>query len=390
MSRYKWYKSVRSKTLNIDKSAQISANWIRFLSINLLGCLFFSSHVGIKPAFAVDNITADTLKDEVATDSQAILIEDINQASSKTAVELNQPQIKPAAPETISQIDFSTSQIEFSPNEEKIFETGSQQPTIEIKQPQKIAQMDSSGTVGDTFDETNRLRQELLIEPIVTTSKRGIIGGAPASSAGTPTAYGASWRQAFIGGGLYFPFDGDVDGSLSVGFGLGDPIKSAGLEVAFNIISVGGQEANFGDFGESGTVGFKLHRYVTKDTAVAVGWSNAIKWGDADIPQETIYGVVTQKFDKLTVSLGLGSGAYRSKGGRSVGDNDPNFFGSLGYRFIPQASLISSWTGSAFNVGASFVPFKNTPLVINTIFTDVTDNLNSAGFSLTAGYSIQF
>lgn len=94
----------------------------------------------------------------------------------------------------------------------------------------------------------------------------------------------------------------------------------------------------------------------------------------------------------LTVSLGLGSGDFRSLGAyKNLRDNPPNVFGSVGLRVIPQASLVGSWTGNALNMGASFAPFPNSPLVINTIFTDLTGSFsNGLGFSLTAGYSLQF
>ncbi|MBD2361487.1 hypothetical protein H6G36_09900 [Anabaena minutissima FACHB-250] len=267
-------------------------------------------------------------------------------------------------------------------------------------QPQIIAQTDSSGVVGDTLGDTNQLRQELLIEPIVRVRKTP--KAAPGSAAGTPSAYGASFGQAYIGGGLSFPLDKDkdnVDGSLSVGFGLGDAVKSVGLEVNVNITSVGGGD-NF-DFGDSGGVGFKLHKYFTDGTAVAVGWSNAVKWGDVTDAQDTIYGVVTKSFPlqpnnpnhklPLTLSAGLGSGSFRSKGAIEAGDNAMNLFGSLGLRIIPEISLVTSWTGNRLNMGASFAPLKNIPIVVNTIFTDVTSNFETGlGFTLSAGYTFRF
>lgn len=400
------YKSVRSTTLTTRKFANIiSAKWMQFLSINVLGCLLLSTSVGIKPASAVDNSVPATVSNELETQLEKVSSQNSSQnfrqnfrqnfsqesqdiKSQDTVIENNQPLKFSPAPETISQLDFSTSFGDtFQPaNQNSSVKKSSLQP----KPPQTIAQVDPSAgtTVGDTFAEANRLRQELLIDPIIQIAEP--LKGAPGSSAGTPTAYGAGWGQAFIGGGLFFPFDGKVDGSMSVGFGLGNAVKSAGLEVAFNIISLGGQDNFFGDFADSGTVGLKLHRILSRDTAVAVGWSNAIKWGEADIPQETIYGVVSQRFDALSVSVGVGSGSFRSKGARNARENDPNLFASIGYRVTPQASLVSSWTGSGLNLGASFVPFKQSPMVINAIFTDVTDNLNSSGFSLSAGYSLQF
>ncbi|MEH2250665.1 hypothetical protein [Nostoc sp.] len=271
---------------------------------------------------------------------------------------------------------------------------------LQHKQSQIIVQTDSSNTVGDTFSETNKLRQELLIDPIVTVGVP--IKAAPGSTAGTPSAYGASFGQAYIGGGLLTPIvkhRDREDGSLSLGFGLGNAAKSVGLEVNVNITSVGGGESF--DFGDSGGVGFKLHRYLGDGTAVAIGWSNPIKWGDVRKAKDTIYGVVTKSFllqpnnqnNKLplTVSVGLGSGAFRSKGALEADENTVNLFASLGLRVIPEVSLVSSWTGNRLNMGASFAPLKKTPIVINAIFTNVTDNIDTGlGFALSAGYGFQF
>ncbi|MEH2423350.1 MAG: hypothetical protein V7K48_21300 [Nostoc sp.] len=271
---------------------------------------------------------------------------------------------------------------------------------LQQKQSQIIVQTDSSDTVGDTFGETNKLRQELLIDPIVTVGVS--TKAAPGSTAGTPSAYGASFGQAYIGGGLLTPIvkhKDREDGSLSLGFGLGNAAKSVGLEVNVNITSVGGGDSF--DFGDSGGVGFKLHKYLGDGTAVAIGWSNPIKWGDVRKAKDTIYGVVTKSFllqpdnqnNKLplTVSVGLGSGAFRSKGALEADENTVNLFASLGLRVIPEVSLVSSWTGNRLNIGASFAPLKKTPIVINTIFTNVTDNIDTGlGFALSAGYSFQF
>jgi hypothetical protein len=283
--------------------------------------------------------------------------------------------------------------------EQEVVTSQKAEATLKHKQPKLVAQTDSSGVVGDTLGEVNRLRQQLLIEPITTLKEPLTV--APGSSAGTPTGYGASWGQAFIGGGVYFPLDkGKLDGSLILGFGVGDAVKSVGLEFDFNVISVGGQSFG-GDFGESGAIGLKLHKYFTDGTAVAVGWFNPIKWGDARNNKETFYGVVTKAFDlqpnnegnklPLTLSVGIGTGDFSSIGALRRGDNSVNVFGSVGLRVASQVSLVSSWTGNALNVGASFTPFRKTPLVINTIFTDVTSNFdNGLGFAVNAGYIFEF
>jgi hypothetical protein len=342
----------------------ININWLQLITTTFISCVFVTT-----ATFEQATLANDQLIQKNQTNNQ----DNSHNFPSSFSPAITNP--KTATSDTALEKQFVYSQ--------------HQEPILTQKQPQKISQNDSSVNVGDTFGEANQLRQEMLIEPMFKVGKPT---AAPASSAGTPTAYGASWGQAFFGGGAYFPLDkGKVDGSLTLGFGLGDAVKSAGLEVSVNIISVGGQEENLGDFADSGTVGLKLHKYLSDGTALAVGWSNSIKWGEAEQAKDTIYGVITKSFNPITISLGVGTGSFTSKGAREAGENAANLFGSVGLRLSPEASLVSSWTGNSLNVGASFAPLKQTPIVINTIFTDVTNNLNNGlGFSVSAGYSLLF
>ncbi|XZF63216.1 MAG: hypothetical protein ACSI46_00085 [Gloeotrichia echinulata DVL01] len=345
-------------------------NWTRYIFLGvgttLVTYLLLTTGISVNPAFAADDLVSKTHSTDLSLNQTA------QEYSDSAAVVVKQDTVASPKSETI----------------------------VLEKQPQLIAQTDSSAVVGDTLGDVNKLRKQLLIEPILKPAEPA--AASPGSSAGTPTTYGASWGQAFVGGGLYVPLDkGKTDGSFSFGFGVGDSLKSVGLETSFNIISVGGQKPGFGDFADSGTVGLKLHKYFEDGTAVALGWSNPIKWGQANKAKESIYGVVTKSFDlqpdsannklPLTVSVGLGTGDYRSLGAIRKDQNSVNLFGSFGLRVIPEASLVGSWTGNNLNLGASFAPFKKTPIVINTVFTDVTNNFNSGvGFSLGAGYSFQF
>ena len=113
-----------------------------------------------------------------------------------------------------------------------------QQALTKQNKSQQIAQQtDPSEGLGDTLQNLERLRQELLIDPVVTLGEPP--SSRPGSSSGTPSAYGASWGQAFIGGGLNFPLeDGRTDRGLSLGFGVGNSRKSVGLEITASISSV--------------------------------------------------------------------------------------------------------------------------------------------------------
>lgn len=238
----------------------------------------------------------------------------------------------------------------------------------------------SNTTVGDTFAPLTEeeIRQRLLIEPNPGAVTQ--LRPAPASSFLTPTAYGADWGDVYVGLAASIGTANrgrDSDGSASVGFGLGDATRYLGLEINSSINSLRG-------FADDGTVGFKLHRVFpsASNLAVAFGWENPIKWGSARIEPETFYGVVSRRFDlqpgqanpvPLTVSLGAGTGAYRSTGSIANNTNGINFFGSLGLRIQPEISLISSWTGSGLGFAASAAPFEN-PFVFTVGIADVTDN----------------
>ncbi|MEL6471219.1 MAG: hypothetical protein AAFQ74_15935 [Cyanobacteria bacterium J06623_4] len=248
--------------------------------------------------------------------------------------------------------------------------------------------------VDDTFAPLTEeeIRQQLLIDPNAVLDRPRPV---PGSGFLTPSAYGADWGDAFIGlSGVTAGNRSDLDGSASVGIGFGDAIRNIGAEVSVGIISLDG-------FADDGIVGFKLHKVFPQvnNLAVAAGWSNAIKWGDANDAEDTFYGVVTQRFDlqpektnplPLTVSLGIGTGSFRSTGAIAAGDNAPNLFGSVGLRVIPELSVVSGWTGSALGLGVSAAPFEF-PLILTAGVSDVTDNtVEGPRFNASLGYSFSF
>lgn len=271
-------------------------------------------------------------------------------------------------------------------------------PSLEITQ----INPDSSGVVGDTFEDFDSTREQQLIDPLIIPQPipiRRTLTPIPGSTIGVPTAYGATWGDVFIGGSGAVTDEGVVDTAASFGFGLGDPKKFLGLEVGLGIASL------FGDNAGAGLVGFKVHRVLAKDTRIAAGWANAITW-DVATAGETVYGSLTHQFKlqpnnednqlPLTMTLGVGTGAYRSIGSLKAGENVPNVFGSVGFRVIPRLSLISTWTGSQLNVGTSIAPL-NVPLTINLAATDVTSNrdfdddqISRTGFLMSTGYVFKF
>lgn len=259
-----------------------------------------------------------------------------------------------------------------------------------------LAQAAGSDQFGGSFTPSEELQQ--LLEDLTPLVDTRAPRPTPGTTFGTPTAYGANWRQAFVGasGIIDLGGAGRTDGSFSVGTGFGNSVSTVGVEVSMSVTSV-----SAGDFGDSGSFGLKIHKIIpnTNGLGLALGWSNALDWGDTTNAPETIYGVASKTFAlrpdstnrlPLSVSLGVGTGSFRSTGAIAAGDNDPNVFASLGVVVIPQISLASSWTGSQWNLGMGVAPFR-VPLTFTLGFTDVTDNtVNGSGFNINAGYSISF
>ena len=260
--------------------------------------------------------------------------------------------------------------------------------------------VDIAQATSNSSDE--EIRQQLLIEPgdpnavpeIDVLDRRP--QPIPSSTFITPNAYGADWGDVYLGvaGTTEDGTDDGLDGAASVGFGLGDAVKNVGVEVNVGIISLDG-------FADDGTAGFKLHKVFpgANNLGVAVGWTNPIKWGNAD-RKDTFYGVATQRFDlrpnranslPLTTSLGVGTGLFRSKGAIEDRNNAPNVFGSIGLRVIPQVSVVSSWTGRSLGLAASAAPFSSVPIVLTAGVSDLTDNTEEGTqFVGSLGYSFGF
>jgi hypothetical protein len=248
------------------------------------------------------------------------------------------------------------------------------------------------------------LRQQLLLPlPPVRQALPLETLPAPGSSALSPTAFGASFGQAFVGAAFQgrTRFTNSSDGTIAAGFGLGDARKSAGLQVSVTVLNLlnnreGGDDSAF----NRGSISLKLHRLISNDLAVAVGVENAIVWGFTDAGTSG-YGVASkivrlkqnpaEPFSTLTLSLGLGGGRFRSEDDFQNGVDSINVFGSAAVRVTESVSAIADWAGQDLTLGVSIVPFRNLPLVITPAFTDITGSAgDGARFFLGVGYNYYF
>lgn len=216
--------------------------------------------------------------------------------------------------------------------------------------------------------------------------------GSPAVAFGSPIGFGYNSRNiAVVIGGEESNDDApdDYDGSLGIGFGIGDSEQAIALETVVNIISLRS------DFGDDGAVNMKVHGRVTPNTGVAVGIESIFPWGDAEQVSESGYAVVTHIFDvpmekqgrvmPISINAGLGNNRF----------NDPDedglmVFGGVGVGLHPQFSVVVDWTGTTLNAGASWLPVKNVPFALTAGFINLTDRLNpnddGPRFAASAGY----
>lgn len=234
--------------------------------------------------------------------------------------------------------------------------------------------------------ELRQLVQAVISQPRV----------APGVVFGSPVAFGARTGDFFIGlngatasdtrsdfiGGI------DVDGSMAIGLGFGNPDKVA-MEAAFNIISLTNA------FGDSGALAVKLHTNVGDHGAIAFGTENTLAWGDAkdfaDATADTMFLSYSHYYERnpgngLMLTFGIGRGRLGQA-------NDPESispFISAGYSFTRQMSLIADYAGEAMNIGLSFVPSRTAPISVVVGVTDVTEERGDMEMAVGVGYSSRF
>lgn len=354
-----------------------------------------SSLVSAKSANA-DPTTEDSLVSQTQLEgslSQDQAVELINSATPNSSVSLENL--------LISMPSHGKTELDVEGNKVDLLETETSEITTSEQHigSNSIDNNSIAPAVNPAETEGVQVTQDLddTFAPLAPEEQRQRLLAVPSSTFLVPSAYGADWGDAFIGiaGETAGRRDEGIDGSAAFGIGFGNAVRNVGVEVNVGIISLDG-------FADDGIAGFKLHKVFPQagNLAVAAGWTNPIKWGDATEVDDTFYGVVTRQFRlrpnatnqlPLTASLGIGTGTFRSTGALEADNNAANVFGSVGLRVIPQVSLVSSWNGSGLGLATSVVPLRRAPFVLTLGVSDVTGNTdNGAQFIGSAGYAFRF
>lgn len=216
----------------------------------------------------------------------------------------------------------------------------------------------------------------------------------PAASVSVPTAFGVDGGEVFFGvayqGRTRFTREDDAAGV--VGFGIGTR-RVVALETALTTYST----LRSYPF-ETGGVSFKVHRALPRQTSVAVGWENAIRWGGGD-DGSSLYAAATKlvtlrqdqdaAFSSAVFTLGVGNGRFRFEDDYGDDKETVNLFAAAGTRVNSYVSLVADWTGQDLNAAASVTPLRHIPLVATVGLADLTGAAgDGARFILSLGYGL--
>ncbi|HUP91457.1 MAG TPA: hypothetical protein VM074_04355 [Solimonas sp.] len=203
---------------------------------------------------------------------------------------------------------------------------------------------------------------------------------APSSSPGivlgSPVAFGADWGEVSIGLAAQTLPKGNrqsIDGSMSIGLGLGDAREYVGMETTVSIISLKDS------FGDSGAVGTKFHTTLPGRAAFAVGVENAVRWGSAKRSRTRPFVAGTKFWDLASAGRGnplplsTNVGLIRADSANHPQDRGALVFGGVAFLPIPELSLIADWTGYSLNLGISLAPFRTLPVSLTAGAQNVTE-----------------
>ncbi|MGH7670535.1 MAG: hypothetical protein ACRENQ_13695 [Gemmatimonadaceae bacterium] len=269
----------------------------------------------------------------------------------------------------------------------------------------------TAGTTHAQSVDSLRARFRLPATPDGERLTANSVRSAPGSSESSPSAFGASIGDGFVGLSYQASQRHGAkvqDAAAFAGVGLGDPVSAVGLEVTVTSYSTlrneQGQTSGL-NFMRVGGVSVMLHRRLPGNFAVGVGAENALQWGNGSDGGSDVYGVVstiqqltnnpTGPFGSITLNAGLGTGRFRPWiGDRYSGRPDTTgigIFASGGLRLAPSTSFIADFSGQDLAVGFSIAPFPNFPIVFNPVMADVLSRANpTARFVLGIGYGFRF
>jgi hypothetical protein len=174
-----------------------------------------------------------------------------------------------------------------------------------------------------------------------------------------------------------------VDGSMALGFGLGDARAALSVTPYLVITSVSPR-----DFGDSGTLGLSLHREFDAPfgpAAFSVGFENLVRWGDSADLDPGAYVAASGLFEvglPVLATVGYGSGIADS--GR-----EPGAFAGVAVGLGPRLSASLAWAGDEAIAGVTLWPESTGRLQITVGAGDVTDEVDGRRLLFSVSFARQ-
>lgn len=203
-------------------------------------------------------------------------------------------------------------------------------------------------------------------------------GRGPANASLTsPSALG--WGNALFTSLIYnrSTVTGTDDGNWVLGVMGGDARKKVGVIIATNIDTLGLRSESFA---KNGNISVRINRYLTKNTAIAIGAGNVYGWGAFHRLARSYYAAMSHTLMvghfPVTLNGGLGTGALDSiSAGRRSDDGQVRPFAGVGVSVWNNLSVIVDYTAQKVSLGGSYVfMIKRLPVFV----TLAGSNLNEA------------
>jgi len=203
----------------------------------------------------------------------------------------------------------------------------------------------------------------------------------PSLGGGMPSGFVGRWGDYFLSGSAGTPGnlrDGVPDGSINMGFAIGDPERTLGVEVYWGISSI----KNFNDGGSLGvSAGRLLVNQPNLQVAAAGGLIDAITYSnEPGVTPINGYGALTAaiplrpqnpNFQQM-VQFTVGAGGYGfAQIDSNFATSDTGYFMAAGIEVLPNLGLSFGVSTRGKNVNVSYIPFRSLPIFVNLAGVDL-------------------
>lgn len=233
------------------------------------------------------------------------------------------------------------------------------------------------------------------LRSLVDQQKGRVSSPAPrAATVGIPGGFGL--RHGSIGFGTAITnrrdrINHDWDVSGAIGFGFGNARTGIGGEVTLGLVSMSlpGTRGGGGSvLGEDGNLGIKFFREFRNSrtgqvSALAIGASNALRWGDPKSVPVNYYVAGSTTFTVPWAAGMTRPGILTLGAGTAVRnlERDPGIFGGVGLGVTSWAAVGASWMGDEAILGVNLFPQLGSHLNVQVglYYADATRRVSPSG-----------